>query len=96
MSEFSDFFVEKKVGARLQLELEITDLNKFDELMLKIGTSYIDKKELIEGAKVSAILFKGCDYRKILEQKQKAILDKTKESLDNLKNEIDSIFNSVI
>lgn len=83
MSKFSDFFVVKKQGEKLQIELEITDLSKFDELMKKIGVSFYENSDLIDGAKVSEILFKGKDYKGILEDKKKIIANNLREALES-------------
>ena len=83
--EFTKYFGDKK-GDKVTIELEIT--GDPDAVMRKIYESFKDKKDLIEGATVKQIMFKGYDMERHTSLATERILSNVKVELENMVQEV--------
>lgn len=83
--EFTKYFVDK-TGDRVTIELEIT--GNPDEVLIKIFESFKDKKDLIEGATVKQIMFKGYDMERLTSLSTERILSNVKKEVENMIQEV--------
>jgi hypothetical protein len=90
-NDFTEFFASKS-GDKINIQIEITgDVN---EVAKKLYKSFRDGTDIMEGAKVSKILFKGKDFEGEIEREFDDVLsnisNKLVETISNLRGELKS------
>jgi hypothetical protein len=83
----ADFFVNEteKKEKLINIQLVISDENDVDDVISKLMKSLYDSSNIIEGASVQQIYFKGTDINNLLTNLKNELKENLINAIDNVK-----------